>query len=910
MPGKFFKNILTKDKVEETSLQNEFSSLSDGIKRTDSSSTTAPVSLIGLVDDNGVRQKPGFTPNSAFNHTVLPSAQPSFPTAVPDGWYGILLDSHIDSVNFKNRKVIETEDKFRESKSFLEDKSTRDRYLIFNDSSQDYFRHKLAIDGRTPIKTAKNEREAWDGSNDKSYRLKTFKSTPYENEDPVMYGFEIIIDAISSPLLNGSIEDFIRSYSVVSEIQSRRIVLYDFKKQFEKIFKTKGSIFFTPDAPASELQSKAGNPYAQSQTQKGEFRPGKKAYLSHYLQKVAGLDFLVERNDGSAETKGSFVNYGTDKLTLSFTEDVSGTLSTLAHLYKLLYWSRPNGKNIVPENLLRFNCEIIVCEVRNFNRVRKVLQSNPSKETLEIIKDNVSRYIYSLRECQFFFNTMAHDKDIDLSSIKMYGDGGPALDVLMNFKYSSTKYERWVPDNELFGQYVGYNNGAIWKIGNKGAREERSTQKSQEGGTTGKIADTSNPRFYTVGTNTIRHNGVTTAIVLDKIRISPEDNVDDSNFGPAGENSVSGNSAGIGELKGLTNITQVKKSNSSDQLGEDEGFTGPKSTKSETKSNLDIFKDNSKKVAVGLISSSKNFIVGEINNQIRIRAKLLENTINKIKLSTGLGGLDGQKNVYPKPYFPNSFGPWFDVRKELNNFLTEDLAGLMGPTDPFQSSYSELNKFVPQNFGKTTNQIVDEKSKFGDINQIKFGNSNEKNKVYGTLGNIIKTKSNPSERNGQIWKPIGEKDFSKIGFGVSNKGDHQKYPAPLSTYLGSLKEIINNYSNPSESKGSFWKPIGEKDFSKIGFGISNKGDHQKYPKPIYTYTGTLKEIVDKNSKPLDVNKPINQKDFSKIGFGISNKGDHQKYPSPVTQNVQKLEDIVKSNTKWTYPSNDQKFGKK
>jgi hypothetical protein len=810
MPGKFFKNILTKDKIEDTSLQQEFSSLSDGIKRTDGTSTTAPVSLIGIVDDNNVRQKPGFTPNSSFNRSVLSSVQPAFPPAVPNGWYGILLDSHIDSVNFKNRKFIETEDKFRESKSFLSDKSTRDRYLIFNDSSQDYFRHGFAINGRTPIKTAKNDREAWDGSNDTDYRLKTFKNTPYENEDPVMYGFEIIIDAISSPLLNGSIEDFIRSYSVISEVQSRRIVLYDFKKQFEKIFKTKGSIYFSPDAPASELQSKANNGYAQSQTQKGEFRPGKKAYLSHYLQKVAGLDFLIERNDGSPDSKSSFVNYGTDKLTLSFTEDVSGTLATLAHLYKLLYWSRPNGKNIVPENLLRFNCEIVVCEVRNFNRVRKVIQSNPSKESLEIIKDNVSRYIYSLRECQLFFNSMSHEKDIDLSNIKAYGDGGPALDVVMNFKYSTTKYERWVPDAEFFGQYVGYNNGAIWKIGNKGAREERSTQKSEEGGTTGKIADTSNPRFYTVGTNTIRHNGVTTAIVLDKIDIVPGDKEDESNFGPAtGGNSVSGNSAGIGDTKGLKDISKINKPTSTDQLGDDEGFAGAKSTKKENMTELDIFKANSKKVAVGILNSAKNFVVGEINNQIKIRTKLLENTINKIKLSTGLGGLEsGPKNVYPKPYTPNSFGPWFDVRKELNNFLTEDIAGLMGTTDPFQTNYSELNKLKPQNFGKSTNTIYDEKSKFSDINLIKFGNSNEKNKVYGTLENIIKTKSNPSEHNGLIWKPIGEKDFSKIGFGISNKGDHQKYPAPI------------------------------------------------------------------------------------------------------IQNVQKIEDIVKSNTKWSYPSNNEKFGKK
>jgi hypothetical protein len=32
---------------------------------------------------------------------------------------------------------------------------------------------------------------------------------PFENNDPVMFGFEIVIDSVSSPLLNGSITDFL-----------------------------------------------------------------------------------------------------------------------------------------------------------------------------------------------------------------------------------------------------------------------------------------------------------------------------------------------------------------------------------------------------------------------------------------------------------------------------------------------------------------------------------------------------------------------------------------------------------------------------------------------------------------------------------------------------------------------------
>jgi hypothetical protein len=32
-----------------------------------------------------------------------------------------------------------------------------------------------------------------------------------ENNDPVMFGFEIVIDSVSSPLLNGSITDFLNT---------------------------------------------------------------------------------------------------------------------------------------------------------------------------------------------------------------------------------------------------------------------------------------------------------------------------------------------------------------------------------------------------------------------------------------------------------------------------------------------------------------------------------------------------------------------------------------------------------------------------------------------------------------------------------------------------------------------------
>jgi hypothetical protein len=79
--------------------------------------------------------------------------------------------------------------------------------------------------------------------------------------------------------------------------------------------------------------------------------------MNYYLKKVAGLKNLSESNTG--DTKKYLVDYRKDLITLDFNEDVTLSIGTLAHLYKLLYWSKPNGKSIIPENLLRFNCDII-----------------------------------------------------------------------------------------------------------------------------------------------------------------------------------------------------------------------------------------------------------------------------------------------------------------------------------------------------------------------------------------------------------------------------------------------------------------------------------------------------------------------------------------------------------------------
>ena len=922
----------------------------DGVQvNTNGGNTWTPVVRLTPLTVDGadflsIRYEPGFLPPSYLSKQIVDKKlgkgkKNEYSWNEGNAWIGHLLNSHLESDYYNDFltsfKSIDTKERLEEStrdKTVGEAFSARDYYLRFNDQGTDYFRHGLHIDGYTNLKSGKDTRQSWDGSGD-SFRLASFKNTPYENNDPVVYGFEIVIDAFSSPLLNGSVEDFIAQFSYVSEIAARGIVIDDFKRQFAKLFRTKGSIN-KPITYAGENvlinkqrdgQIMASNTdgdlatYAGTDTKTNLYRPGKKAYMSYYLQKIDGLSKLVESN--TSDAKKYLVDYGKDVIKLTFTEDVSATMGTLAHLYKLLYWSRPNGKGMIPENLLRFNCDIIVSECRNFNRVRKATKTGD----LEVIKDNVSRYIYSLRECQFYFNSMPHEDTIDLANIKTTD----TYEITFDYKYSSTKLEKWVPDAEKFGQYVGYNNGALWKIGNKGMREVTGSGKFV-------TIDTSVPRFYTIGTNTARGNGVTKAIIMDSFKVNKDD-VDGVEAAiPAGASSDQ-----------TPTTVPAPPQKVGDSVGEDEEAKGAKKEerKKKTKETLDKFKENAKKAAVNLAKGAAKFVFNEVNNQINIRAKLLEDTINKARNLLGMGGMKNEpKRVYPRPYTPHSFGIFFDVRNDLFNFVGDEVAGIMGgamqsllpgtqlnvpfkmpnigatldkltkgfslydaeakliaamkskgPQMPFFDSTKHSTKWA----GSSINKIFNSNTtfKFVTMGQVKFGGGlgvtglsykKPKGNIY-TDGNskpatMIDGYSKPLNNKG----PVGTKDYNKIQFPAFG----QKFPAPLSNVQQTLKQVLN-------SKTMWGYPMGSLQFPVAG---------QKYPAPLSQGNKTLDQIVVGNSKISSYgSSDINMVQFPSGG---------QKYPAPVSSGNQKLKDIL-SSSKWTsvpgsmsglqFPATGQKY---
>ena len=177
-----------------------------------------PLTVISLKGTK--RYEPGFLPPSFLSKQILDTKLGKgkineYSWNDGNAWIGHLMNSHLESDYYteftKNFVSIDTKQKLEETtrdKVESEAYSARDYYLRFNDQGTDYFRHGLHIDGYTNLKSGKDTRQSWDGSGD-SFRLASFKNTPYENNDPVMYGFEIVIDAFSSPLLNGAVEDFI-----------------------------------------------------------------------------------------------------------------------------------------------------------------------------------------------------------------------------------------------------------------------------------------------------------------------------------------------------------------------------------------------------------------------------------------------------------------------------------------------------------------------------------------------------------------------------------------------------------------------------------------------------------------------------------------------------------------------------
>ena len=137
----------------------------NGLNRTNG---VSPMSLTGR---GGKRESPGFTPNESYVSTLGNKSKAAGYSN--DTWFGVLLTNHPDysSTDDSGSKSLSSNERFEQSKVYPNFKdnlpdpyqyySTRDYYNLFNDVSTDYFKHGLYE--YTPLKSGKNDREAWDG---------------------------------------------------------------------------------------------------------------------------------------------------------------------------------------------------------------------------------------------------------------------------------------------------------------------------------------------------------------------------------------------------------------------------------------------------------------------------------------------------------------------------------------------------------------------------------------------------------------------------------------------------------------------------------------------------------------------------------------------------------------------------
>jgi hypothetical protein len=515
---------------------------------------------------------------------------------------------------------------------------------------------KFKLSDYVNIVSSKNDFETSDGGSgnkpwEKSDVMRNryldtgYIGTHWDNEDPVYFGFEVIINVNSSPLFNGEVEKFISevgsgSLGDYTEVATRRDVLKNFQYELEKYFKFD-----------SQMTAVGGRTEQYLGTSSIPL-PGENELKRYYVKKISGLDKLVESNTGSE--RKSFVDYLKDKLTITFYEDTTLNLGRLASLYKILYWSRLRGKSIIPENLLRFDCEIIVSELRDFVKVRK------SNNALEVLKSNLSRYRYQVYECQWWFKSMSHPESIDLSTQLTLTD---TYDVEMTFKYSTMVYEQYQGldlklRNSTVDPFVRSASSVPVSDGFETNREYIRPSILEDNPGDKKL--TTN-QFYSgeISTVNVGNEVNQTNNTISNLQQQSKVNIYQQLIGPSP----------ISDFQSVNNLTQAAILNAQ--------ATNVASVQANITPKTDIYG----RAAEQLVENLKDAALREAQRQLNIQFRLLNNSIDNIRNAFGIGRIPAPKNVYfPKqntgPYGNSQF--FFDVRNSLRNFAGDTLTGLIG----------------------------------------------------------------------------------------------------------------------------------------------------------------------------------------------------------------------------------------
>ena len=243
------------------------------------------------------------------------------------------------------------------------------------------------------------------------------------DEDPTIFGFDLVI--LDKSALFNDVDHFLEfgSSNNIKDVSERVGIYDDFVTQFAK--------FFNVDDRNKE-NFKSNNRF--------------NSFKTHYIHGIQGLDKIIHHTGIGYEGGKQMVDYGKDKITIKLTEDIGVNAGYLSALYRSFIYSKINGRMVIPENLLRFDMAIIVSEVRNMNRVSNAIAKamKDSREMIPILKDNVSRYIFTLYDCQFNFNKYSFTDSIAQGGFgASVGSVSEGIEFDVYYKYVGMEMEKF-----------------------------------------------------------------------------------------------------------------------------------------------------------------------------------------------------------------------------------------------------------------------------------------------------------------------------------------------------------------------------------------------------------------------------------------------------------------------------------
>lgn len=439
------------------------------------------------------------------------------------------------------------------------------------------------------------------------------------DEDPVIFGFDFIINQISSPLYV-ELPTFFDFAKDIDEVKNRKVIYNDFIEHLELLFlSTRGGAF--------------------------------DSFKSHYLVGVDGLGDLINKSTGLGSNK-QFTDFGKDKISLSMREDTHLSGGYLTSLYNTLSYSKINGKQIIPDNLLRFDATIIVSEIRNYKKIRKMLDSSETNEIISLTSDNVSRYMYNLYDCQFVLENHSHPSNVTNTK----KDVADEFKLDFFYKFSTMEMEkfrytgndggtavRYTNDGNPVDptrKYVGESSDNINAVRrnefvNKGYQENISPYAKYDKVSNNNIQEdfsiiSENPDELT----TLRHNSM-----MESLKIQKENQIEKSKsvLEKMGENSLI-----MGEENSISGYIKDK---GSQKFGEGGGLGG-------------------------IINRTKDFAIDKVRKK---RNKLINDTLQSIRNSTGLRRIGSPKNVYD-----DNLSVFGKLKNELSDFTNTGFTGLIG----------------------------------------------------------------------------------------------------------------------------------------------------------------------------------------------------------------------------------------